>query len=375
MFRIQKKEKIYSDKKPENYNITEQLVSYIYNSVDLSKFKYEQIQFENDLSKLLKQKYFVSANFLGTPSLLVFCKIKDKYYSFILDRQTLSYNIKKVEMNKVKIDMQKINMDLTIYAGSIFDGIYMRAENKDTFMISDVYRFRGEDYTHMSLEMKLYSVIEYLKQNYDVADRTNTCELSINKIFPVAKTEYFCKSVIPAIKTYKTRGLVFYPEESGTKLIFLFGNEKKVSEKREQKDDKLEEKIKSDPLNKTDTKYINTAGKDVFAILEIKQTENIDVYKLFAVEKTKENVDGKLRTVLKRVKMGLAYVVGIQQSNFCRNLFIDNKNKNILVKCKFNNEKSKWEPIEKVDNSSNDKIPTLIDDIESQLDLVEIDKE
>lgn len=375
MFRIQKKEKIYSDKKPENYNITEQLVGYIYNSVDLSKFKYEQIQFENDLPKLLKQKYFVSANFLGTPSLLVFCKIKDKYYSFILDRQTLSYNIKKVEMNKVKIDMQKINMDLTIYAGSIFDGIYMRAENKDTFMISDVYRFRGEDYTHMSLEIKLYSVIEYLKENYDVADRANTCELSINKIFPIAKTEYFCKSVIPAIKTYKTRGLVFYPEESGTKLIFLFGNEKKVSEKREQRDDKLEEKTKSDPLNKTDTKYINTSKKDVFAILEIKQTENIDVYRLFAVEKVKENVDGKLRTVLKRVKMGLAYVVGIHQSNFCRSLFVDNKNKNILVKCKFNNEKSKWEPMEKIDNSSNDKIPTLIDDIESQLDLVEIDKE
>lgn len=382
MIRIEKKEnqpfkKIIS---PED-NITYQLVNYIYNSVDLAKFKFEMIQYESDLPKLLKQKYFVSANFAGLNCFLIFCKIRENYYSFLVDRTTLSYNIRKVDMEKVKIDHVKVGLDPSIYDGTILDGILVKNGKVDTFIISDVYRFRGTDHTHMNLDMKLKTIVEYLHSNYDNTNSDNTLTLTVNKVFPLTKIEHFCDKVISSIKNFKTRGLVFYPEESGTKLIFLFGNEKKNPQISQQAN-KLLNNINNNPIKQVtfqqnnnsqksidkEYKYVNSSGETVFAVLEMQGTDKIDVYNLFAVEEAEKQVDGRVRKILRRVKMGIAYVQGIDKATMCRDLLAKNTNNKALIKCKFNNDKSKWEPIQE---AINEKVPTKIDEIDKQLDLIE----
>jgi hypothetical protein len=80
--------------------LTKQLVGRIYAETDISKFRYEMLNYVQDLPKLLKNKFFVSLNFCGTNCLLVFTKILDKFYSFVVDRQTLSYNFSKVDFSK-----------------------------------------------------------------------------------------------------------------------------------------------------------------------------------------------------------------------------------------------------------------------------------
>ena len=63
--------------------------------------------------------------------------------------------------------------------------------------------------------------------------------------------------------------------------------------------------------------------------------------------------------------MGIAYISGIEQSHKIGKLFSqDNK---VLMKCKFINSKSKWEPIELDKNSGH---PTLLSDID--LEMMEI---
>jgi hypothetical protein len=244
-------------------------------------------------------------------------------------------------------------------------------------------------------------VIKYLQNNYNQDHIENNILLSVNKIYPISQTEHIVNNVLPSIKTLKARGLCFYPEFSETKLIFLFNNDNKKVENNDNTNDKLiikdknqhnnqnhkadvydklekysnkhdvkhdvkhdfknEVKHEDNIMEKSKFKYVNTSKKDVYATLEIKSTQNIDVYKLNAVERIL--VDNK--KVLKRVPMGIAYISGIEQSHKMNKIF--SQDKKVLMKCKFINDKSKWEPIE-VDKLA--PHPTLLEDI--NLEIMEI---
>ena len=144
--------------------LTKQLVGRIYAETDLSKFRYEMLNYENDLQKILKNKYFVSINFFGTNCLLVFTKVLDKFYSFTVDRQTLSYNFSKVDFSKVKLNLVNIHLDDNIYNGTIFEGILVKRYNMDdVYIISDVYKFCGKDMTKEKLNIKFLNIVGYLK--------------------------------------------------------------------------------------------------------------------------------------------------------------------------------------------------------------------
>ena len=388
-------------------DLSKQLIGSIFAQQNISNFKYEVIQYESDLSKLIRQKFFTSINFCGTNSLLVFTKISGKHYCFTVERQTLSYNFSKIDYSKVKLDMRNLRLDIDIYNGTILDGILVKQSKKDDlFIISDVYKFCGVDYTKSKLDDKLKMIIKYLQNNYNQDHIENNILLSVNKIYPISQTENIVNNVLPSIKTLKARGLCFYPEFSETKLIFLFNNDNKkvdnsdktdnkdTKEIKENSDDKKSDNNKADikrtdikrtdikrsdkldikdniikqekqdvenNLDKPKFKYVNTSKKDVFATLEIKSTPNIDVYKINAVERV--TIDGK--KVLKRITMGIAYISGIEQSHKMNKIF--SQEKKVLMKCKFINDKSKWEPIE-VDKSA--QHPTLIEDI--NLELMEI---
>lgn len=372
----------------QNNDLTKQLVGSIFAKQNISNFKYEVIQYESDLSKLIRQKFFTSINFCGTNSLLVFTKISGKHYCFTVERQTLSYNFSKIDYSKVKIDMRNLKLDIDIYQGTILDGILVKQSKKeDLFIISDVYQFCGVDYTKSKLDDKLKMVIKYLQENYNQEHIENNMMLSVNKIFPINQTEHVVNNVVPSIKNLKARGLCFYPEISETKLIFLFNNNnnsnnnEKTPEKQDIKQhikrevsfktsdkpgDKFEkDKFEKDNDDKPKYKYVNTSKKIVYAILEVKSTSNVDVYKLNAVERV--NIDGK--KVLKRISMGIAYISGTEQSHKMNKIFAQDKK--VLMKCKFLNDKSKWEPID-VDKST--PHPTLMEDIDLEI-LEESDDE
>jgi hypothetical protein len=377
-------------------DLSKQLVGSIFSQQNISNFKYEMIQYESDLSKLIRQKFFTSINFCGTNSLLVFTKIAGKHYCFTVERQTLSYNFSKVDYDRVKIDLRSLRLDIDIYNGTILDGILVKQNKKeDLFIISDVYTFCGVNYTKIKLDEKLKMIIKYLQNNYDENHIENNILLSVNKIYPISQTEHIINNVLPTIKSLKSRGLCFYPEISDTKLIFLFNNIDTTNNNKDNKDkdkdkenynkdkdnynkDKDKDNYNKDKENKNNDKenknkntdekqkfkYVNVSKKDVFATLEVKSTSNIDVYKLNAVERVV--TDGK--KVLKRVQMGIAYISGIEQSHKIGKLFSqDNK---VLMKCKFINSKSKWEPIELDKNSGH---PTLLSDID--LEMMEISED
>ena len=144
-------------------SIKYKLVDYIYSTVDLSQFKYEMLEHPDDLPKLFNNKYYLTANFIGINCLLIFTKIKEKFYAFTIDRKTLSYSKSRVDIDKVDLKYVSVELDSSIYSGSIFDGVLVKNGNKDQFIISDVYIFKGTNYQNIDLDIKLFELRTYLE--------------------------------------------------------------------------------------------------------------------------------------------------------------------------------------------------------------------
>ena len=223
------------EKFKENYQnkykeTNQELIKYIYSTIDISLFKYDLLKFEHQLNKFLTDTYYVSPNFYGKNCFLVFTKIKTKYYSFLIDRRQLSYSLDKVQFDNVYIHHCNVDIDLSIYAGTIFDGVYIKRGNTFEYIITDVYYFKGTDYTGTKLKHKLYEIEIYLDNigshfNKEKFNNRTNLELKINKLYDVTNIRQFMEHDIKLYQDkYQIRGTCFYPEMSGTKLIYLFEN-------------------------------------------------------------------------------------------------------------------------------------------------------
>lgn len=377
----------------------QQLINFIYKNVNLSSYKYDTLEVESELSQLILKTYYVSANFSGSNCLLIFTKIKDKFHTCLVDRKTLTFNPNKVNIQAVKtisVNLKIKNID--IYKGTILDGTFVVNKNTKTFIVTDVYTFKGEDYSKSQLESKLFTIRTFLDSNF-IDDKNNNLEITVNKTYPINQTEHVVNNVVPNIKNFLIRGICFYPEISGTKLLFKFGNEninllennqinlqsnnqsniqynnqsnnqynnqtnnqtiyktnKKSHNVTEIKDSSSESSNNSSNTKKTTslivpkapeikkiirTVYVPKKGKkDDEYIFEMKKTEKIDVYKLMALETVmKDN-----KKLLKRVQICLAYIPNIARSQWCKET-MEKSSESVLVNCIFHSEKCKWEPI------------------------------
>ena len=356
------------------------MIDYIYSNINISKFKYKLLENYSDLSSFQDSKFYVSANFSGSNCLLVFCKLKNKNYSFLVDRKTLSFNVDQIKYETVNITPVNIKIHNSAYNGTIIDGIFIKHDKKKEkhYVITDLYLFRGVSTERDKINLKLLNIDSYLKKNL-LEHNNRNFNLLINPIFELNQIDKLLNDIIET-HDFHVRGLSFYPEISGTKLIYVFNEDKDKKTLSQNKDTKDTHKdiiiptktnINSNTLasesKKSKMKYIikdKYENEQIHFILELKKTEIADVYKIFAVEE----VEKEEKKILKTKKMGIAYIPTKEISLKCKEIFNKNVNTRALFKCQFENSRGKWIPIEEVKNV---KIPSSIKEIEEKLEAIE----
>ena len=360
-------------------NLKKSLINYLYSKVNIQNFTYKLLKFENDLDELLKEKYFVSANFSGTNCFLIFFTYNEKYFSFLIDKKDLTFSLQRVNIENVKTFPVKLKIDNSIYAGTIFDGIYIQKNKKnksDMFVITDVHMLKGQSYFTMNVNIKMKTIFEFLKNNYDDSVN-NDLLISVNSLFEYKDIEELIDNVIPTLE-YSVRGLCFYPEQSGRTLIYLFSNENNTKQPTNEKfilpvkptiNDKKIKKNSNEDLSdeEKNKKQIYTPKKDIKKyIFEMKKTEMSDVYILYIVKIVK-NIKDNTKNSLLRVKVDLAYIPNIKKSKWCKEIIEKSANNSVLVECKYDDDKKKWEPMK----DSDAKRPSYITDF----NIIEIDED
>jgi hypothetical protein len=151
-----------------NINIKNILLDYLYNKIEVNDHKYSIIKNIGDVYEIKNNKYYVSANSCGINSLLIFLKHDDEYYSYMIDRRSISYNKNTLKKNMVRFTEIKISVDLKLYDGTIMDGILIDNDNtniiqkgdnktnKMMFMITDVFTLCSKSMLAMNYKKKMY---------------------------------------------------------------------------------------------------------------------------------------------------------------------------------------------------------------------------
>jgi hypothetical protein len=361
----------------DNNNEKNVILDYLYNKIELNDHKYNLIKNIGDIYELKNNKFYVSANSCGINSFIIFTKQGTNYYSYLVDRRSISYNKQTLKKSSVRITEIKLTVDLKMYDGTILDGILIDNDNnklslkgndtkstKMQFMVMDVFTLCGKSLITMNYKKKMYFFMNMLNELTEKNNCANdTIELHVSRPFELNQiSNLFNEYININQKNYNIKGMIFYPEYSGNKIIYIF--------------DKFDEKYKNDLNNGTmqiniknnpdDNLHLvdNTDSKKIFKFelmnpeciddillnLQVIDTNISDVYKLYAIFFTNNKYIKK--------KIGTAYIPTYILSLKIKTYFMNKKS--IIMSCKFNSNKNKWipideAPIQKIDIINNEK--------------------
>jgi hypothetical protein len=332
-----------------NNNIKTAILDYLYNKIEVSDHKYIIIKNISDVYQLKNTKHYMAANTCGINSLLIFIKKDDNYYSYLIDRRSISYNRQSLNISKVRFIEIKLPVSIKIYDGTILDGILIDSMNsKMEFMITDAFMLNGKSLITMDYKTKIYMIEETIKSFSHEKNSYSNINIYISRPFEINQfntlfSEYISKNTTK----YNIKGITFYPNVSGTKLIYIFdkGDDKLRNElcnNTYKHDINKHEDIKSTDNNtnlKIVYKYelVNIEdNKLVECNLEMHKTDIPDVFKLFGIFFS--------NNVYIKKRIGIAYIPSYKLSLMCKSHFM---NRNVIIfTCKLDVNKNKWIPID-----------------------------
>jgi hypothetical protein len=366
-----------------NISIKNDVLDYLYNKIEVADHKYILIKNIGDVYELKNKKYYVSGNTCGINSFLIFMKKADDYHSYLVDRRSISYNRNTLKKTSVRFTKIKLAVDPKLYEGTIIDGILIDNDNtkiiskgeiksnKMMFMITDVFNFCGKSLLSMNYKNKMYMINtllnEFVEKN---KNNTNNIELFINRPFELNQTcELFSEYIEKYIKKYNIKGLSFYPENSGTKLIYLFDKQDDkfrtelssgsiTINTNAKEEDNLQLLETSDSKKTLKFELVNAECTDKITLnLEMRKTNIPDVYKLYGIFFSSNKY-------IKR-RIGIAYIPTYVISLKFKILFLNSESK--IVNCCFNPYKGKWIPLnessgKKIDIINNEKRLKIIEE-------------
>ena len=382
--------------------IKEFVINYLYSKIDVKDYRFSIIKNNENIMNIKKSKYYISANYGGIPSFLVFLKNNSNFYCYLIDRRSISfdksflnknnnYNLNNVRMTKIKLS---VNIDL--YDGTIMDcclidkisnmremNNYKEKNKKLQIMINDIFFLCDNNLLKMNYKKKIFTSTCFLKNNYKFNEIDNA-KLFITPIYEINQIQELYKNYIkPFSAIFNIKGIAIYPTKSSNKLIYICNQED-----NEYKEELFNNEINFDSYliettnknenenkNKNENEYKNeNENKNEYKNNIKKNKDDINNF----YEKVKKTIKYNLRDIsyegeiklnfevikhdnipdiytlyglyiynnkIYKKNSGIAYIPDYNNSLLCKNIFMNEKK--IIMECLFCPSKCKWIPLKK----------------------------
>jgi phage pi2 protein 07 len=312
--------------------VKNKIIDYIFNSLDLSKYRFNMLDNIDKLDYLKHNIHYVSPNFMGYNYFLVFMIIDGMSYCCAIDKKTFSYHKQKLDKKRVKIFKINISASQSIFKGSIFDCKLIKNNNNYLMLIKDGYIVMGNNILNMDMIGKM----EYLNSIINNQFGGKACKnfkFKINKLYKYEHLKDLINDKIPKSQL-RVQGIIFYPEYSGVTYIFSEKKEKVDITKKNtgygqqsitNTSYQVVRDLKTMLLNRTYDYELSSKRKNLMIV----KTDITDVYDVFDDEE----------------KLGIAHIPNMKISLYCAENIIDKK----LFTCVYNNDFKKWIPLNVVE--------------------------
>lgn len=301
------------------------IIDYLFNSIDISNFRYNMLDNVQKLNYLKDNAHYVSPNFKGYNYFVIFTKISNANYCCIIDKKKLSYHRNKINVKNINIIKIKINPSNSIFNGTIFDGKLIRKDNKYYMMIKDCYIMMGNSIINMEMKDKMKYINSIINNQFSDNECKNF-KFKINRLYEYSELDNIINNIIPKCEI-DTMGLIFYPKFSGMTTIFMERKVEKVEIKNNVQniDNNSYHLIKNIVEFLSEREYSYEKGKIVKLIIE--KTNITDVYNLYD----------------KSERIGIAHIPNLKTSLYLqKNITNNNKYK---INCVYNNKFKKYIPL------------------------------
>lgn len=325
----------------QDYNTKKKIISFLFSSINLSKYRYNIMENLQKLKFLQQKEHYVSPNFRGINYLLVFLNINQKKYCVAIDKKNLSYHQDKIDYSRLNLIKLKVNVSDSIFMGTIFDGKLIHTKNFTYFLIKDCYYLMNNSLENMEMLQKMIHLDNIIRHNFK---GKSTCSNFIFKLNSLKKYQDI-KKIIESKNDSKIQivGLEFFPKFSGISIIYL--------DKNNEKNNNV--KISNSKFNKPLDKNIENFSYELIHNLpnilnqRIYSYENDKNQKVFYLDKTNISDVFNLYDNLKnKKKLGIAHIPNFKTSQMCRKYVIDGPRK---FSCVYNKKFKKWIPIELIE--------------------------
>ena len=310
-----------------DFNIKNKIIDFLFNSIDLSKYRYNMLNNIQRLKFLSHNEHYVSPNFKGYNYYLLFLLINKKQYCVAIDKRKMSYHKKQLDIKNLPIYKLNIDASKSIYRGTIFDSKLIRKDNNYIMLLHDCFHLMGNTILDMEMSNKLIHLDSIIKNQFN--KKCVHFKIKINKLYEYTELENLIKNIIPNL-TINCQGIIFFPKFSGITIIYVEPKNDKINitnDINQQKNETYHMIHNLTEFLKSRTYSYELEGKKKKMFL--KKTEITDVYDIY------ENKDSD--------RLGIAHIPNLKISQLCKNII---KNDN-LVKflCIYNKKFKKWIPL------------------------------
>lgn len=307
-----------------DFSVKSKIIDYLFNSLDLSKYRYNMLDNVDKLSYLKNNNHYVSPNFKGFNYFIIFMMIDGMSYCCAIDKKKLSYHKNKVDKKRTNIFKIKMSTSSSIFKGTILDCKLMNNQKNYYMLIKDAYYIMGNN----ALTMEMKDKMKYLNSIIDNQFSNNYCKnftFKINKLYEYSELKKLIENDIPKCKL-QTQGIIFYPQYSGVTVIFSEGKKQEkvsfgTSENVQNNTYDVIKDLKEMLLNRTYS-YESQGKKQTLTVCK---TEITDVYNVYNGSE----------------KVGIAHIPNMKISLYCQEHIKDKQD----CVCIFNNKFKKWIPL------------------------------